>query len=356
MNNTQRPGYILVVALMIIGLSVVLVTYVTFKASAYTPFAQAMVDREKATQLALSGVQVACAQLAQEPKKQQETAEEHKHDQAQAEGNSDRDLLKMLLPIKNQWQKFTLKKARDGVNGTIEVCIVSEYGKIDINALYDFKKHDFNDLGAPKGEAKKTLELLFDRIKQQIGGENLFPAFEKFLKERQYKLHDVTELLTIKEFELFKRNVFYEPPEQKSMQAPAQKRPIYLTDIFTVWADAKINPWLISDSLSALLDLKRADGNEHPAEEFAESIKKFKSSLVWPADWDLIFAPLYGKQFASLPKGSEYYLNTKFETSTFSVLSYGNVGKFTQKIMAIVERIEAENAHVEVIIKKLYWL
>ncbi|HZW61488.1 MAG TPA: hypothetical protein VFF04_04660, partial [Candidatus Babeliales bacterium] len=243
----KKPGYILVLTIMIIGLSVVIITYVNNKVTAYSPFAQGFVEREKAHELALAGVQIAMSQLAGVPQAATKS-EGQKQDEATKDSIA---LLKTILPVKNQWQEFALTKARDGVTGTIQICLVSEDGKIDINELYDFEKQQFvQEEGI---DVKKGLQVLFATVEKASDGKDLFQAFEKFLKDRQYKLQDVTELLTIKEFEVFKRSVFYEPPGTVSSEKQ-EKRPVYLTDIFTVWSGSmQLEPWLLSHSLGVLL-------------------------------------------------------------------------------------------------------
>lgn len=366
----QQRGYILMLTLMIVSLSVAMLTYITYRAAAYTPFARATIDREKAYQLAVGGVNVACAQLAQEPKKdkkekdegaaESKEASEQEQTEKETPTNGDKDhaqsLLKFLLPVKNRWQTFALKKSSDGINATLQICIVSEDGKVDINEIYDFERKKFVGEGTQR-DAKKMVQALFDRIKSFVGGADLFPAFEKFLKDRQYKLHDVTQLLTIKEFEVFKRRVFYEPAEQKNERGSSEKHPIYLTDIFTVWSGKQtIDPWLLSDSMSTLLELS---SNGDRKEQMSEALKKFKPNLTWPADWETIFAPLYGKTFDTLAKDIAAYLNTKFAPTTFCVISLARVGKVTQKVVAILDRhvtSQDGDTQIKVTIKKLYWL
>jgi hypothetical protein len=358
-HRNARSGYILTLTLMIISLLVVLITYISFKSSAFVPLSRAMINRQKAYALALSGVHIACAQLAQEHKKaaqQAPEASEKEHKSKNDPKEQATALLKDLLPIKNRWQHFNLKKAADGLNGTISICIVSEEGKLNINQLFDYKKQKFVGEGSAKGDAKKMFQKLFDALKPHLNNTDLFPAFEKFLKERQYKLRDVTELLTIKEFEIFKKNVFYEPSDQ----GESEKRPVYLTDIFTVWSGKPtVEPWLFSDSISALLGLKRADGKESiPKAQIDDALKKFKVQTNWSTDWDHVLAPLYGKKFNTLPQGIDAFIATTFGPSTFSVLSYGKIGSMTQKVLAIIERTVSsdDDAQINVIIKKIYWL
>lgn len=90
-----------------------------------------------------------------------------------------------------------------------------------------------------------------------------------------------------------------------------------------------------------------------------DALKTFKATLQWPGDWQNTFAKLYGQEFTNLPKGIESIFQTKVEPKVFSVLSYGTVGKVTQRVCAVVERIKEQKDKklmFTVVIKKLYWL
>ena len=374
MHNTRtKPGYIFILTLMVMALAVVVVSYIFNSGAIHVPFTKTMIDREKAKQLAFSGIQIAISQLSQTidmpkadkkegaaPPTQSPVPKESPDEQAAKE------LLKEILPALNRWQQFALQEEVDGIDGSMSVCLMSEEGKININALYDFKKHTFK--GSPFQQ--EINKLLLREICKSVGKPELFDDIEKYLKARQYRLDDVTELLTIKGGEAFKEYIFYQPPaitEAKKNSTPSQqpkknKKQVYLTDIFTVWSGKDtVDPWLLSDSLCALLGVKRAESSdiESRKEMVKNIVKEFKTTMQFPADWKKLFEPLYGVEFKDLPKGVEYILNTKFEPKIFSVLSYGNVGAVTMKLLAVLERTKqtAENqVSYGVTIKKIYWL
>ncbi len=75
----KKNGYILVFTLLIIALSVFVGSYIASRASIFFPLSNALVEREKAYQLALSGVSFAMSQLSVAPKPKNE---EEKKDQA----------------------------------------------------------------------------------------------------------------------------------------------------------------------------------------------------------------------------------------------------------------------------------
>lgn len=370
--HNKKKGYILILSLMIISLAVTLVTYIFYVGSVQMPYSYTVINREKAKLLALSGIQIAIAKLSQEiEKKDGDKKVAQPSTTSQAVGSSPtadkknepsdqeqaaRKLIEEMVPALNRWQSFALKEEIDGVDGTIRLCIGSESGKLDLNALYDFEKHAF------KGDTAKqdVLKLLITTAFKQAGKEDLFAEFEKFLKARQYRLDDITQLLTIPGFIAFKDIVFYPGPLKEKEEK--NKTAVYLTDIFTVWSGKQtVDPWLLSDSMCGLLGVKRATVRDADSRKKAveQVIKDVKIEAQWPVDWKKYLSPLYGVEFNTLPKGIELVFDTKFEPKIFSVLSHGVVGDVTQKMLAILERTEEKNDKklaYTVTIKKLYWL
>jgi len=363
----QQSGFILVLTLMILSMIVMLVTQLFQNSTIHFYFDRTMIEREKATALAKGGIELAISQLtlpkSDETKSNEKTQTPPKDAEEKKDPNI--ELLKKVLPILNRWQSFTLKEDIDGLDGEIKLCITCEDGKIDINQWFDFNKKKFIGEDAKdhslKGEAsidgKKIFKVLFNSIKKSASGKDLFELFEKFLKQRQYKLNEVTELLTIKEFrEAFKEALFYEPPALKGTKK--EQRPVYLMDIFTIWSGAKtVNPWLLSDSICAIVGLMRAQTGDTPArekevEQLLKGIKSIEGDLK--ITWEKVLQKLYGKELKAVPSEFSSLLAQNFEAKTFGVLSYGTVGKITQKVFAIIER--NKNAQVPYTIKRLYWL
>lgn len=355
----KKPGYILAFTLALMALFMFIATYISNKGLIFTSFSKTMVDREKARQLAYGNIQLAISQLsivqpipqAQGIPKTPATAGKVEKEKTEQE-SAGKQLLKVLLPNMAKLQKFELKQKIEGINATIGFMITSEEGKININRMYDFEKHKF--IGEPipgsKQEAKDEtnmrimLQALFAQIKEQTGAD-LFNEFEKFLKERKYPINDVTELLTIKGFEVFKNNVFYDPTikEQKKLN-------LYLTDIFTVSSSKQsIEPWLISNSLASLLKLQRI---QNPAVD--ELLKNFKEKSDWKNDWNKSLKNLYGVEFAALPKFLSPLLNPVFDPKIFSVFAYATVGNVTVRLIALVEREIGKDGQEEVKIRNVY--
>ena len=221
------------------------------------------------------------------------------------------------------------------------------------------KNHTFKGNEAQKNIAKTVFAILF----KQLGKAELYDEFEKFLKKRNYRLDDITELLTIKGFDRFKSKIYYQPPQGKTAQEKnEQPSDLYLTDIFTVWSGKQtLDPWLFSDSVNGIIGLPRAQANDvaNRKKTINQFVKNYKASMQFPSDWKTIFQPLYQKDLASLPKGIEFIFSTAFEPKMFSVLAHGTFGKVTQKMLALVEsnkQIKDNVVTFNVTIKKVFWL
>ena len=273
-KSHAQPGYIMIFTFLAIGAAMVVATYVGHRGSYYMPFSHMIIEREKAKTLALSGVQVAIAQLAQSPtkkEKEQPSDSAKAADSAKAsdfakassgtssdktssasKDNPEKEFLSHILPSLNRWQHFDLSENVDGIDGKISICLMSEEGKINLNRIIDFNKDAF--YGSEKSGWKAIMQELCKSIERITKTSDLFPAFEKIIKEAQFPFNDATELITRKEFNSFKDILFYQPPTTKKQDT------IYLTDIFTVWSSSdKIEPWLFSDSINGLLGLPRVE-------------------------------------------------------------------------------------------------
>jgi len=363
-RNNKAPGYIMIVTLMLISLIVALVSYLANRSTPYLSFINVVMQREKAKLLAFGGIQMAMSQLAwaaAEPEeKKKATTEADKKKTAEPE-EQDKRFLETILPYLNRWQEIGLTKEKDGIEGKIYFAISCEQGKLDINQIYDFEDKKFVGEGE-KIDYKKIMQEFFSALGKEVGEKKMFDSFATFLKNRDYPLNDATELLTSKPFERFKYNIFYIPPtEEKKGAMQQQKRPIYLTDIFTTRSGSKtIEPWLLSDSMCGLLNLEQVKPGD--TEKRKNNVKKwlesFKITTTWEEDWDEMLAPVYGKKFNVVPKYIKPLLATKFGPTVFSVLSYGNVGEVTQRFLAIIEKDKPsqKDGRAIVTLRKLYWL
>lgn len=352
MMTKQTNGYILIVTLLMIASMTAIGTYIYLRSTVFFPFARTVYEREKAKELALGGLQIAIRQLSQFDESQPDQSTPSQPAKQKQEAGGPPQLFARLMPIINRWQTFTLQKKIDGVDGSIQVCLACEEGKININRIYDFDKGTFKGQGQQKGDWQKLMALVCKEIEQALGGKELLPALENFLKGRKYPLYDVTELLTIKEFAVFRNHIFYDPSAKKT----EDKATIYLTDLFTTFSDKNtIEPRLFSHSMLSILKLTQTPS----AEQIATVEKSFKPNVQWPTDWETQLKPLYAKDFQSLFSGLEAVLSTQFNPQQFSVLVSGTVGGVTQRLFGIVKRNKrAHNGQTRynTAISRIYWL
>jgi len=364
----RRSGFVMVLTMLVVSLVVTLTTYIMYRTSMFMPYARTALRQQKARLLATSGIQLAISQLSQYEKPEQKDDDKKKPPVDDA--YLARQLLMRVVPHLNQWQRVPLIKEEDGIKGEISFCIGSERGKIDINAVYDFENHQFIDDKKEQTEDEKKkswrqfFKDLFANVQKTMGSSNLFESFEKFLKQRQYKLDDVTELLQAPGFEIFKNYIFYVPPTTATEGEKAW-RPFFLADLFTVASGQdKIDPWLFSDSVRAGLGLNRVvseapDKTESARKMMQEKVQNFSLSTDWKKEWDQVLASLYGKEYSTLTPCVASHLATKFEPTIFSVVSYGTFEKVTQRLYALLERTilkQEEDVVIQVKIKKIYWL
>ena len=380
-KSNKQPGYILLLTIMILSISTIVVTQIFFQARLYNAFIPLMTEKEKARQLALSGVSIAIAQLSLhdahfEKQKDQKLGSssakatedgkpEEKKDAAKEGVEHAKNLLRTVLSVQGRWQTFVLKHDVDGIDAQLSVCITCEDGKLNVNSLYDFEKHAFKKIAQASPE--ELFKQLGEASKPFTDNKNMFEPIQDFLKKQQDPLVDATQLLQGKALEDFKEHLFYipsKPPvpveEDLKEEKEEEKKPkIFLADLFTISTDShRINPWVLSSSLQLLFKIKpREVGNEKDFEkEIDELVDKVSIDKVsWQKDWDTYLKPLYKVDFESLPKELIPFLSTKFEPRQFSVLCYGKVGRITQKLLVILERT-ATGEGESFSMKKIYWL
>lgn len=337
----RQQGYILIVVLMILSLAMMLVTQLYRQGFVQSKFDKLMIEREQARLLAFSGIECARSELMYQPQEKDEKKPATAADGKQAAPKKDPNAaFKRMLPLLNRWQTFALKKETDGLNGSIKICVMSEAGKIPLNVWFDFKQRKFLNEGKD-GDTKVYLQQIFTKLKTDGGQKDLFAPFEKYLKNKDTFLQDITQLLTIKEFrELFWNTQFYEPPTAND----SAKRPVYLMDLFTLWgSSAQMSAWSLSDSVLSVLGLQRVQLNdvEKRSKLITTFFSKKESAPTALKDlWDAFFKDLYNKDFSGLPTGSDKILKTEFDSKVVSVLSYGTVGKVTYKLYGILQQVE----------------
>ena len=351
-NSQNSSGYILVLALMIISATLILVNQLFQHGQTHNAYTYTMIDREKAKSLAQSGMNFAISQLqsAFEPiKEDAKKREVKKNTRAQ-------QVLETIFPGLNRWQLIELNRSRDGIDGEIKFCLSCEDGKINLNQIFDFEKKKFRGFGQSQGDMQEVMKVLMQRLSSLLNGQDLFVPLLDFLSKRGYQLNEVTELLSDKTFgRFFKDAIFYQPPVKGE-----KNQTVYLTDLFTIWSDSvKLEPRFLSDSLSALLGLKRviAGGIDDRSKQAKQLAIQLKQNVNWATDWDKTLKSVYNRNFAALPKNSGSLLNTHFDPTTFSVIASGKVGRIEQRLFAIIKKQQVQKeAGVTMRVLRLYWI
>jgi len=341
----QRNGYILPLSLMIISLIVIATTYLFDLSLSHNILMNTLQEREQAKMLALGGLQLAMSQLTPFEKK-----EEGSPAPGQKKKSPEQQLFEQIFPIINRWQTFELTQAVEGIDATLRICICAEEGKINLAQLLTLAKGSKESIA----KLKELYEPIFKNSDLFKAKENLASALIDSLSKRKAPFDDVTQLAELPEFATIP--FFYEPPELGAKE----KRGVYLMDLFTIETEsAQLEPWLLSDSVCAVLGLKRVEGVdlEKRKQEIKPVIEKFNPTIKWDKQqWDSLLKPIYGKDFASLPKGIGALFTAKFEPKIFSVISYGKVGNTVQRIYAILARSSGPQGVYTYVIRKLYWL
>ena len=348
MQHKKKKGFVLVVVVMGIALAMTIGTQLLYRGYAYTTTIPLLIRREQARMLAWSGVQIACAQLTLKDKTLVPAPNASKEDKLQRF----KDFFKTLLSINNVWQTFELTKARDGVEGSIDVYVSCENGKINFNTIYDFQQHTYIKSGARDCQA--LIKFVGERVEKLFPSSKFFDTVTEYFKHRKGSLPDLTLILDRPEFAFLKDSFFKGKPRSFAQQ------PMYIDDLFTIWPEESlnINPWLLSPAVKYILDLPQSSLNRSLYDE--ETISSYMSKInsgyfSWQKDWSTYLQPLYGKDFASLSPIVTPFFGSTFEADLFSVVCYGKVSEIEQRVVAIVERTVQNNVR-RLEIKKVYWV
>lgn len=334
---SQQRGYILFMTFSILTLCVALVSAFLVKGMTHRKFAMVVMNQEEYNQfsfstpalaqafLAFSAEQVKAAQTPEKPDQNNATGNKNDPDQAGVDNvGIHKILLEKILPVVNKTQKFSLKEIDKDLPEQVNLTFFCESGKININGLYDLVNKKFHNEGIPGKDQKLFTHWLFDRIAVLTGKPSLFTPFVEHLKERKAPFNDVTQLLAIKEFAAcFQDAIFYQEDTIKKTSDKNNSK-IYLTDIFTVSSEHDtIQPWLLSPSVCALLDIAQANGDRAILEKKEEKkidLSSFKLKSDWAKDWDVLLKPVYGVSYDKIPEQVRLMLLTEFSVTVFSVL------------------------------------
>ncbi len=356
--KSAKPGFILVSTFLMLTVAMLVVTRMYYKGSMYNLFIPAVIERDQARRLAMSGVHIAIAQLSLHdselvPLKGEDNKDEQKKQQSPEQRR--KDLLKTLLHVLNNWQVFNLDELKDGIDGEIGICITSEEGKIPLQALIDYKKRAFikND----KIDGLEILKFISEKMKSVSQDLDFAEVLTSYIKNMPEQMTDIAQLLSIKELRTFHNNFFYEPLIAQS-DGQEGKKTLYLGDLFTIWnQNATVDPLVLSPSVRFILGCEYPSGKtDIESEQIQMVADKFPFSYSsWQKDWDTYLKPIYKQEYKTIAAAFLPLLSGKFEPRVFSVLSYGKIGRIKQKVLAIIERSFTDAGEVFAV-KRLYWL
>ncbi|MBA3752205.1 hypothetical protein H0X06_05460 [Candidatus Dependentiae bacterium] len=369
---TKKPGYIIVLTLLVISLSIGLVTAIVRQVFSYQRQARFSFDKGRVRMLSLSSIEIALSQLSLVLAKEAEQKPQGppaKSPPAQGATGEKKDNYQQwatkVLPYLNRWQTFDLE-GNNGLEGSIRIYIASEQGKISLayleNSLDQEKKMQEEEQKAapvqpgpqrpgpqrapPQPLERKDPLSFIDQLVSNEKEVSIKNALKDFRNQFKRSPDDPSELLRIRGFEKFKDSLF--------LNTEITDRSFALMDLFTLgFFDSKINPFLLSRSVKKLLGFTESKDSKALA-------KGVKSSMNWFLDWDKIFEPVYGKKYAALDPVLKVMLATTFAVTSFSVVSYCKIGNVTQKIYALIEvtQPDEEFSPKSLIFKvsRIYWL
>jgi len=342
----KKPGFILFLLFSILSMCSVLLSLYFAQTVMYRQLMTTLIMQQRTERLALGCVSLATNIITVIPEKDAKKSAPKKSDASP----DNETLLKQMFPYFNKQETFQLTEKDDGIDAKIFITIGSEQGKLNLNSLYDIETKKFIDEGKPS-DRKKICVWLFEKIAQITKTTTLFPAFEKHMSEKKTDFNDVTELLTIKEFEtVFQGRVFL------NFDNTAQQENIFLTDIFTVSTEQEtISPWLFSYSWCKILGLKPKQTltDEEKNKLFKVSGQAHDWATDWKTNWENLQV-LYNKEYKDLAQEIKTILTPLFEVNIFSLLLKANIKETSSTIFTIVKSKKAKNNLIGVETMKTY--
>ena len=294
-------------------------------------FTSNQIKMHQARTLAFGGVNLAISQLLDENKNQKEENIKDEKDKDKV-----RQLLQRVFVNLNKKQTFKLMQDIDGIEGEVGFCISCENGKLNINKIFDFEKNEF------KEEYKKLLAGL--KINGKLASGEILKKLTDFLKERNRKLDDISELTKIEG--LNKVDLFYKPPKISDIKNKQNlSTDVYLQDLFTIWTDKEQLEFLfVSNSVLTILGLRRPLANDATVFEkqfkaLIEIINKNYSQNL-NDNWSY-YSPIFGKENKLLNNFKSIF-SKEFGPKVYSVISYGKVGDMEQKLLVVLKEVEKQ--------------
>lgn len=390
-----KSGYVLILVLMVIGLSMALIATVYSRFFVYQDTIRYFIDREQTKLLVRSGPEIALAQVSLPIEKKKDKQEANNQDankensdksrnQKEKKLSPEKQWLMKVLPVLNQWQTFTFTEKDSEFDGTLSIYISAENGKVNLNEFVDTRKDtvesttekvvnqkDNKDQGEDKAneqgstdkkvqESKRSekVESKLTTILQSKLNANIDQKVKEVSRRLKRALIGPSEILSDNLGKL--ANNLFVSPQGNTLSDKESDQKYNFMDLFTVFKESfKLNPWVLSKSSANLLGFKPLIVGKDSAINIKDIVDKFKLKLNLEKDFDVIFQKLYGKNFKSLGEISNI-LSSEFEIDALSVTCYAQIGNAKQGIYAILERDKSPKGYSEnsfiFNIKRLYWI
>lgn len=391
--NHAKPGFVLILTILISAFCMVLITSIMQRAFMFGRQTNIYLDRQRARTVVLGSLELVKDQISYIEKKEDKKADQKNAAAAKQSGQSsdqktdpkaEKDAarkawVKKLLEICNTWQTIALSDEKSGIVATIELFVTCEQGKLNLRQVMDaimqmhkqkeLEKKKQEQLDSKNGQKKPADPKAKQEAKKEDQGEdakkpkpfavelnelmlkeanvNLIKVLEDFQKQKGHVPEHATDLVVIPEFKALKNLLFVDMPAKGA----AQK--IYAMDLFTTASGSgRLNPWLLSQSLAKLIGLTSGR-----AKDVSQLMSKFKDSMQWAKDFDAVLAPVYGKKFETLPKQLTALFGPQFEATGFSVIAIARVGNAVERIYALFEPDQSDQSANKVFrVAKVYWL
>lgn len=353
MIHAHRQGYVLVMAMLFMALLTTIGTRMYLQSVSFMERASFVERQQRASVLATSGVAYVQAQLS-DCLRVEEDKEKPAEDQKKAKITPEMKVLQYLLPRLGVWQSISSPTPEDQQlpDESISMYLAVEQGKCAVNQLFSsVKKQDKADgldvdtsQKAEADQQKRTDErqdaLSSSSPRVQFGARidefikaDLFDQIESDVYKKRYTpLNEVTEIGVLKNAEYFKQRWF--------MPREPNKDDAYLTDLFSIWSDAKgLDPWYLSSSICTLLGIKRTTTFE--AKQLSALVQQYKSSISVASVWDTIFKQVYGAEYAAVKNAASLFAQ-QLTMPIVNVLIDARVGSASAKLFVILEPFDAE--------------
>ena len=327
----QQRGYILFITFSILALCTAIVSVFMIKGLTHKKFTQLLLNQEQMQQFTLSTTALAQSFLSfPAPDKKEKNSDESltpkdKTPEVPADQGFAKKLLEKVLPVVNKTQTFMMKEMEKDFPVVINLTFSCESGKININGLYDLVGKKFYDEGVEGKDKKVFATWLFDKIATLTEKPSLLQPFIEHVKQRKTPLNDVTQLLAIKEFSQCFADAIFNDPAQEKQSTDKKIGKLFLTDIFTVASENDtIQPWLLSESVCALLDIVKQGSKQQESEKKEDlkvDVSSFKQQADWQKDWDVSLKPIYGIAYDKIPEPVRMMFANQFSAEVFSIMA-----------------------------------